>query len=184
MQGRGVVSGLFAVLVLGVWVVPELYQLLFSSHPVEHGSRIIYRVKESLGNGSETSFGVVLRFKERPQGGFQLVIDSPHGVRKLNVLEDTLLPTADRDNDPLEIPTKSGMQARPSMLWLPPDRRAPGKTCIAGRVLGVQSFAGMRAWQVGHPDGLVYFDEETGLLRGFELEYGLATVNGRLRSIR
>ena len=125
-----------------------------------------------------------MRFREREQGGFRLDVLSPHGVRSLNLEGDSLQPTADRDNDPLEIVTESGMEVAPAMVWLPPERRTPGKNCLTGLVMGIEGFGGRRAWQVMHPDGMVYFDVDTGILSGFELEYGRTRVSGRLRRMR
>ena len=119
MRGRGALAGLVVVGVLLVWLVPDLYNLLFASHPIQDGSELIYALDEDLGRGQERSYGVKMRFRARPQGGFRLDINSPHGVRSLDVFEDSLLPTADRSNEPLEFVTESGMEVRPATVWLP-----------------------------------------------------------------
>jgi len=184
MKGRGTFTGVMIVGVLVLWLIPELYKAIFESNAVRDGMEMIYAVEESLGKGQERRYGVTLRFRERPQGGFRLVINSPHGARTLNLFEDTLLPTADPDNDHLEIATVSGMKVRPEMVWRPPERRRPGKNCRTGVVVGLVSWGGQRVWQVMHPDGVVFFTEETGLLAGLELEHGRTKLTARLRRVR
>lgn len=184
MGGRGTLAGIALVLLLLFFAVPEVYTLFFSGHPVQDGTEMIFKIDERLGEGAERTYGVKLRFRKKPQGNFRLDVISPHGARSLDVREDSLVPTADPANDELEVATESGMEVRPRMVWLPLDRRVPGKNCRSGLVMGLENFAGRPAWQVMHPDGFVYFQEETGLLAGFELEYGSTKVEGRLRRVR
>lgn len=164
-------------------LLPDLFTFALSSNPVEHGTQMLFQVEEDDGK-EKHRYGVKLRFKERPEGGFRLDIMTPHAVRSLNLEAESLEPTADRDNDPLEFPTLTGVEVLPAIVWLHPSRRIAGMNCMAGLVAGMEGFGPWQTWQVAHPDGEFYFEVETGMLAGFEVEVGRTRVTARLRSLR
>lgn len=164
-------------------LLPDLFTFALSSNPVEDGTQMLFQVEEQDGK-ERHRYGVKLRFKERPEGGFRLDIMAPHGVRSLNLDADSLEPTADRDNDPLEFPTLTGVEVMPAIVWLAPSRRVPGMNCLTGIVTGMEGYGPWQTWQVAHQDGEFYFEVETGMLAGFEVEVGRTKVKARLRSLR
>jgi hypothetical protein len=171
--------GLFAAYTL----IPDVMSWSWGwGHPVEDGTQMLFQVTEEDAKIRQR-YGVKARFKARPEGGYRLDINTPHGVRLLNLDEESLEPTADRDNDHLEFPTLSGVEVRPAMIWLPYGRRGPTLNCLTGVVMGLTSYGSGMAWEVAHQDGTFYFDEETGMLSGFQIQVGHTKIEARLRSL-
>ena len=177
-----------APLVIGAvflgWVLfPDIGNLLFGTHPVEDGTVLVFQIEETT-NKLEERYGLRMRFREEADGGFHLDIISPHGARSLK-LTDELEPIADPNQDRLEIPIiEKGIHFQPGALWLPYERREAGRNCLAGVVMGIYGYEQWKTWQVMHPDGIVHYEQESGLLVGFEFVIGFTTLKGRLRSLR
>ncbi len=171
--------GLFAAYTL----IPDILSWSWGwGHPIEDGTEMLFQVTEEDAK-TRHRYGVKVRFKARPEGGYRLDIMADHGVRSLNLDEESLEPTADRDNDLLEFPTLSKVQVRPALIWLPYARRGPTLNCLTGVVMGLTRFGNSLAWQVAHQDGHFYFNEQTGLLAGFKVQVGHTKIEARLRSL-
>jgi hypothetical protein len=175
---------IFGVLLMGLalsFALSELLGWVRSGPPVEDGTVLLYQVDEEEGEETQR-YGVKIRFRARDDGTFRADIMAPHGVRGLNVNE-RLEPTVERDNAPLEFPTREGRPVEPGLLWLPPDRRVPGMNTLAGLVDGVVGRGRFEVWEVRQETGSVFFDVETGILVGFEVDVGKAKVKARLQGI-
>lgn len=151
--------------------------------PLKQGGLLYYKLTE-ISPTTKRASHLRVRLIEPREQGWLMRMETGHGAEPVDIEVDRALRPA-LPGEVLEIPTILGEPLDLGLFWLPPDGRGSGRLSLAGRVEGIVPFEQWRAWDVAGDDGSSRFYElDTGLLVGFEVERRGSRVAGVLSAVR
>ena len=163
------------VILLAFFVVPDFWQE--TDAPLQPGGQMIFGVTETAPSSAK-AYPLRIMLHKRPAGFLEIQVQNEHGERLLRV-DRKLRPFDPTDN--IEFPLAMGGVLEPGAVWIPSNEREIGWLSAAGFVRKVVKYNAFKALEVeGAEGGVRYFELETGLLVGFEVQIGNREIVGTL----